>query len=122
MRIEERHGLRVATLDDDAESLSSGTATADLIGTAAYDRVDVLVVPVERVDPAFFVLGSGVAGDVAQRVVNYRLRLAIVGDIASHVEASDALRAYVEESQRGGAVWFVADDAALEARLATAAV
>ena len=60
-------------------------------------------------------------GEVIQKFVNYRLRLAFVGDIGVAVAASDALRDFVRESNRGRHVWFVADMAALEAKLSAPA-
>jgi hypothetical protein len=95
-----------------------GPATAtDLIGDAWGHDVRMVAVPVERLDPDFFRLKSGVAGELTQKLVNYRLHLAVVGDIAAHVAASDALRDYVSESNRGRHVWFVADGDELEERL-----
>ena len=76
------------------------------------------MIPVERLDPAFFDLSSLVAGEFLQKIVNYRLRIAIVGDIARFTESSGALRDFVWESNRGTQVWFVDDEAALEGRLA----
>ncbi|MBF6621213.1 MAG: DUF4180 domain-containing protein [Patulibacter sp.] len=122
MQIEERHGLRVHRLETTGEPWTTNDATADLIGTAMYDRVDLIVVPIERVDPAFFELSSGIAGELLQKATNYRLRLAIVGDVTARTADSSSLRAFVDEAQRGGGLWFVPDDAALEARLVAAAV
>lgn len=121
MRIEEHHGLRVHRLEPAGEPWTTNHATSDLIGEAMYEQVDLLVVPVERVDPAFFDLATGVAGELLQKATNYRLRLAIVGDVTPWTAQSASLRAFVEEAQRGGHLWFVPDDAALEARLAGAA-
>lgn len=121
MRIEERHGLRVHRLEPAGDPWSADPATSDLIGSAMYERVDLIVVPIERVDPAFFDLSSGIAGELLQKAVNYRLRLAIVGDVAPLTAESASLRAFVDEAQRGGHLWFVPDDAALEARLAASA-
>ncbi|MFI2373842.1 DUF4180 domain-containing protein [Streptomyces sp. NPDC018964] len=42
----------------------------------------------------------------------------IVGGIASRVADSDALRDFVREANRGTRMWFVADRAELERRLA----
>ena len=88
----------------------------DLIG-AALGRAEVVAVPVARIAPAFFTVASGVAGAVAQKFVNYRLRLVVVGDVAEHVAMSTALRDYVREANRGGQTWFVADEPELAARL-----
>ena len=64
---------------------------------------------VERLDPAFFDLRSGVAGEFAQKFVNYGRRVAIVGDISEWVERSTALRDFVRECNRGQQLRFVAD-------------
>ena len=79
-----------------------------------------LVVPVERLGPDFFNLSTRIAGEVIQKLVNYRFKLAVVGDVSGFVAGSNALRDFVVESNRGQHVWFVADLAALEARLGTA--
>ncbi len=71
-----------------------------------------------RLDPDFFSLRSGVAGEVVQKLTNYRLRLAVLGDIAPLTDASTALRDWVREANRGSTVWFVADLDELAGRLA----
>ena len=52
---------------------------------------------------------------------NYRLRVAIVGDVSEHTSANDAFDALVWESNRSDDAWFVPDSAALEAKLAARA-
>lgn len=93
----------------------------DLIGAALLDA-EVVAVPVSRLDEKFFSLSSGVAGEVMQKFVNYRLRLAIVGDISRHLKASSALRALVHESNAASHIWFLPDVEALDERLAAAGV
>ena len=41
-------------------------------------------IPVAELDPAFFDLSSGVAGDVVQALTNYRLTATIVGELPPH--------------------------------------
>ena len=118
MRIDESNGTRVLHLAPEGAPVSTPDDAADLIGDAWAHRAEVVAVPVERLDPDFFDLSTGVAGEITQKLVNYRLRLAVVGDIAERVEASTSLRDYVWESNRGAHVWFVPDDAALDAKLA----
>ena len=76
-----------------------------------------IAVPVARLSPDFFVLRTGLAGAVAQKVVNYRLRLAVIGDISTALAASAPLRDWVVESNRRGEVLFMPDLSALAARL-----
>ncbi|MEV4249064.1 DUF4180 domain-containing protein [Streptosporangium canum] len=80
-------------------------------------KQDVAAVPATRLDERFFSLGSRFAGELMQKVVNYRLKPAVVGDISAHLAASSALRALVGESNRSDHVWFVPDLDALDARL-----
>jgi hypothetical protein len=105
-------------LDADGPRLTTESAAADVVGAALSEGADTVVVPVPRLDPRFFDLRTGLAGAIAQKMVNYRLRLVILGDIAAQVAASTALRDWVFESNRGRDVWFVADAAELDARLA----
>ena len=98
--------------------ISSERDATDLVGDAWGASAEVIAVPVARLDPSFFQLSSGVAGAIAQKVVQYRLTLAIVGDVSSWTAASEPFAAWVRESNRGGQVWFVPDAAALEQRVA----
>ncbi len=111
------HDVRVLRCAPDGPPLDGEQAALDLIGDAYGHDAQLVAVPVARVPDAFFRLASGVAGAVTQKFVNYRLRLAVVGDVSGHVAGSEALRDYVRETDRGGHVWFVADDAALDAKL-----
>ncbi len=89
----------------------------DLIGAALEQGATLVIVPAERLDDAFFQLRTRVAGTFMQKLVNYRLRLAILGDISRHLAESAALRDFVFESNRGNQIWFVADIPELEAKL-----
>ncbi len=58
---------------------------------------------------SFFELRSGFAGDMLQTLVNYRFRVAVVGDFS--IYSSAALRDFIYESNKGGSVRFAADEA-----------
>jgi hypothetical protein len=92
----------------------------DLIATT-FGQATTLALPAGRLDERFFTLRTGLAGEVMQKFVNYRVRLVVVGDISAHTEASDALRDLVRESNRGDHTWFVADLDELDARFAARA-
>ncbi|MBI1340063.1 DUF4180 domain-containing protein [bacterium] len=47
--------------------------------------------------PDVWNLRSGLLGELAQKLVNYRLSLTLTGDFSSETEASRALRDYVRE-------------------------
>ena len=52
-------------------------------------------------------LRSGLAGELAQKCVNYQIRLVVLGDIESEVSGTNSLRDYVREANRGRQVCFV---------------
>jgi Domain of unknown function (DUF4180) len=89
----------------------------DLVAQALGEQADLVSLPASRLADGFFDLRTGVAGEYAQKFVNYRVRLAVIGDISAHTERSEALRAFVAESNRGRQLWFVRSQADLDDRL-----
>lgn len=114
--IQERAGVQVLVCDESGPPVATVQDALDLIG-AAFAGAEVVAVPADRLDESFFSLSTRLAGEIMQKFVNYRLRLAIIGDISHHLETSTALRALVRESNRSGHIWFLPDLAALDARL-----
>lgn len=107
--------------DPDGPALDGERAATDIIGDAFGSGARLIVVPLARLGPGFLTLSTRVAGEVIQKFVNYSFQLAFVGDITEAVAASDALRDFVRESNRGRHVWFLADLNALEAKLSASA-
>ena len=116
--IRELHGTHVLICAENGPPLASERDANDFLGAAWAAEATMVAIPVARLDPAFFQLATRLAGEVAQKFVNYRIRLAIVGDISPQCAQSKALRDFVHESNQGQALWFVRDIAALDARLA----
>ena len=106
----------VHVCEPDGPLLRGERDALDLIGEAWGHGATWVAVPAERLHDDFFSLSTGVAGEIAQKFVNYRLGLAIVGDVSRFTEASSALRAWVLESNRGDHIWFVRDLEELAAR------
>jgi hypothetical protein len=119
--VSERYGVRVFLCSPDGTTLRTDRDAVDVIGEALQHRADLVAIPTERLDDRFFTLGTRLAGEIMQKFVAYRLRLAIVGDITRHLDGSSALRALVYESNAGSHVWFMADAAELDVRLERAA-
>lgn len=110
-------GLRVLVCSPDGAKLGDDRDAVELIGEAASHRADLVAIPAERLDDGFFALETRIAGEIIQKFVNYRLRLAILGDVSRHLSESSSLRAFVHEANEDRQVWFVADLAELDARL-----
>ena len=116
--IRELHGTTVLICAQDGPPLAAERDVNDFLGVAWAAEAAMVAIPVARLDPAFFQLATRLAGEVAQKFVNYRMRLAIVGDISAQCAQSKALRDFGYESNQGQALWFVNDLAALDAKLA----
>ncbi len=111
-------GSGIIRLPLDGPPLAVGQDALDAIGEAWGSDASTIVVPVERFDPGFFDLRTGVLGELTQKFVKYRIRLVVVGDVTAHTEASNAFRDYLRETNAGDQVWFVVGEAELAARLA----
>ena len=116
-KFHELQGVRVLELIADGTKLRTYNDAVDLIGKSFENRATLIVIPVECLDDEFFQLSTRIAGELIQKFVQYRLRLAIVGDISGFLAESSALRAFVIESNRGKDVSFLASRAELGQRL-----
>jgi len=117
MAVRTINGVAVFVCPDEGPSLDDDRSLSDLIVDLFGSGAKVVAVPLARLGPDFLRLSTGVAGNILQKLVNYRFQVAVVGDVSAAVAASGPLRDFVRESNRGTSVWFVADLAALEARL-----
>ena len=111
-------GHRVLLWPQDGHPLATGRDASDIIGDAFSVEAQIVAIPAARLSPDFLRLSTGLAGEVLQKFVNYRLKFAILGDISAATAASAPLRDFVYESNRGRSVWFARDLPALEALIA----
>lgn len=102
----------------DGPALEGVRWPSDVIGDMYVAEARIVVIPVERLAEDFLTLSTRVAGEVIQKFVNYGTLTVLMGDVSAAVARSDALRDFIRESNRGRHVWFVADLAELEAKLA----
>ncbi|HZY51247.1 MAG TPA: DUF4180 domain-containing protein [Devosia sp.] len=97
----------------DGRLIASEADVLDVLGELYGTGHDIVVIPVARLSPDFFRLGTGLAGALLQKFTNYHLRVAIVGDISAYTDKSAPLRDFVRESNRRGQVRFLASEAEL---------
>ena len=116
-RFYELHGVRIFESAAEDPPLRSDRDAVDLMSQALEHGARFIVIPAERLTDDFFRLKTRLAGEIIQRFVMYRMRVAIVGDIARHLAESGSLRDFVREANRGNQWWFVADMDELSKRL-----
>jgi hypothetical protein len=111
-----RDGSVVAEVAGLDEKIADAGTALDVLASAQYStRTNRVILHAGSLDTTFFDLKTGLAGEILQKVSNYNLRLAIIGDF-TNVE-SRALRAFIDESNRHGQVLFVGDLEAAVSRL-----
>lgn len=87
----------------------------DFIATVRYDTgFDAVAINKSAVCDEFFDLKTGIAGEIMQKFVNYRMKLAVIGDFSGYT--SRALRDFIRESNEGRHIFFAAteDEAVLK--------
>ena len=104
----------VAELIDPNLVLSTTGDALDLFANARHlHGAAHVIIRRDNLSAEFFDLKSGLAGEMLQKVSNYRLRLAILGDYTD--VPPGPLHDFIWESNRTGTVLFVSSlDAALE--------
>lgn len=97
-------------LEPDGPAIATEADFLDHLGNASYSGAERIVVPVRRLAPDFFRLGTGLAGAILQKCSNYQMKIVIVGDISALTAKSGPLRDFVRESNRHGVVRFLASE------------
>ncbi|HEV2573724.1 DUF4180 domain-containing protein [Methylocella sp. CPCC 101449] len=110
-------GQRVFLCDEQGPDLSVDRHLSDLIGDLYGSEAGLVAIPLPRLGPDFLRLSSGIAGHILQKLTNYQLRVAILGDISKASASSLPLRDFIRETNQGKTIWFVPDLPALIARL-----
>ena len=85
--------------------LHSAQDALDLMVLAGDKGCRKIILYKKTINPQFFELKSGLAGEVLQKFANYRLKLAVVGDFSAI--SSKSLKSFIYESNRSGQFFFV---------------
>ena len=77
----------------------------DLMADCGYQGADKIILHEKNIIPDFFILKTGIAGEILQKFSNYRVQLAIVGDFSKY--SGKSLRDFIFESNKSGRIFFV---------------
>lgn len=96
----------IAQVTSDELIITDTQSALDLIATVQYETdCDKLIVDKSCVNEDFFILSTGVAGEILQKFVNYGKKLAVVGDFSKYT--SKPLKDFIYESNKGDSIFFV---------------
>lgn len=103
-----QNGVEVAHVVSDEVVIADLQSAVDLMMTVKYETgVKNIALSKDLVCGKFFILSSGLAGEILQKFVNYQFRIAIYGDYS--VYTSKPLKDFIYESNNGRDVYFTDD-------------
>lgn len=96
----------IVYIESDDVLVTDAQSALDLMMTVKYEHdCHKIVLNKSAVSEAFFNLSSGMAGDVLQKFINYRTKLAIIGDFTQHT--GRAWQDFMYECNSGRDIFFV---------------
>ena len=100
------NGGVVAVVSGEKHSITDAPTALDMVMTVKYETgADRIAIDKSLLDEDFFILSTGLAGEILQKFVNYHVKVAIFGDYSRYT--SKPLRDFIYESNNGRDVFFV---------------
>lgn len=97
----------IAVVTDTEKLIVDARSALDLAMTVKYETgAERIVLEKAAVSEDFFILSTGMAGEILQKFINYHIKLAIYGDYTHYT--SKPLKDFIYESNRGKDFFFVA--------------
>ncbi len=96
---------KIAEIVSDSIVIGSLQDAVDLLGECYFMGATTIIVNEENIVKDFFLLKTGIAGEILQKFSNYRIRLAIIGNFKKYT--SKSLKDFISESNNSGQIIFV---------------
>lgn len=99
------NGRTVAVFCSETSVITDTRSALDVMMAARYEKeTNLLAIRKEALTEDFFILSTGLAGEILQKFVNYGMKCAVFGDFSHYT--SKPLRDFIRESNRGMTVFF----------------
>ncbi|MFC4306962.1 DUF4180 domain-containing protein [Cohnella boryungensis] len=103
------NNVKIARIRSTEILITDVQSVLDLIGTVGYETLcERILLDKAAIAEEFFNLRSGLAGAVSQKFINYRVKVAIVGDFS--IYESKSLQDFIRESNEGKDLFFLPDE------------
>ena len=104
----------IAVVSSDEVIIRDVPSALDLMMTVKYETGAArIAISKSAITEEFFILSSGLAGEILQKFINYRMKLAIYGDYSHYT--SKPLHDFIYESNCGKDIFFTdTKDAAIQ--------
>ena len=105
----EKNGVICAVVNCENTVIEDAQSALDLLMAAKYDiGTKNIVIDKRRIAEDFFILSTGLAGEILQKYINYGGRIAIYGDYSHYT--SKPLKDFIYESNKRNDVFFAATE------------
>lgn len=102
------NGTDVAVVSSNERLITDTQSALDLAMTVKYETgASNIVIDKKAVCEDFFILSTGMAGEILQKFMNYHVKIAIFGDYSGYT--SKPLKDFIYESNKGHNFFFVSD-------------
>ncbi|HFJ9437687.1 MULTISPECIES: DUF4180 domain-containing protein [Bacillus] len=112
------HGINIAVIKNDKVLISDVQTALDLMATVQYE-VDSkhIIIDKSLISDSFFDLKTRLAGDILQKFINYRVKIAIIGDFSMYT--SKSLKDFIYECNKGKDIFYLATEQQAVEKLST---
>lgn len=94
-------------VDNAGVCIRNSQDAGDLLMNAIFSGSNRVIIEEKHLEPAFFDLKTGIAGEILQKFSTYGGYLAIIGDFNKY--SSKSLQDFIRESNKMGRIFFFAD-------------
>lgn len=110
----EKDNKILALVTGNEKIITDVQSALDIAMSAKYDiNTNKIIIDKKIIAEDFFILSTGLAGEILQKYINYDVKIAIYGDYSRYT--SKPLKDFIYESNKGNDVFFVSSkDEAVE--------
>lgn len=102
----EKDNKALALVTGNEKIITDVQSALDMVMSVKYNfDTNKIIIDKNAVAEDFFILSSGLAGEILQKFINYDVKIAIYGDYSRYT--SKPLRDFIYESNNGKDVFFV---------------
>lgn len=99
-------GMDIAVVSSDEMVITDVQSALDLAMTVKYETgAENIVIDKKLICEDFFILSTRLAGEILQKFINYRVKMAVYGDYSRYT--SKPLKDFIYESNQGKNFFFV---------------
>ncbi|PEM53267.1 DUF4180 domain-containing protein [Bacillus wiedmannii] len=111
-------GINIAIIRNEKLLISDVQTALDLMATVQYE-VDAkhIIINKSLITESFFDLKTRLAGDILQKFINYRVKIAIIGDFSMYT--SKSLKDFIYECNKGKDIFYLATEQQAIEKLST---